>query len=185
MDLDKAIQKTVNVKKFKDKKPDWKDIIECINAARFTSMAGNNYTLKFILVDDKEKIQKITSATQQPFVSSAHYLVVICSDPKRTINMYENRGKIYFRQQAGAGIQNFLLKLEEYGLSTYWVRLFVDRIVKKELDIPEGIEVEGIFPIGYEFEKKRTRDAPIDLDRILYFNSYDNKKMNKIKKLSA
>ena len=185
MELNKAIQSRKSVRKFKDKKPDWRDIIECIDAVRYTPMAGNNFTLKFILVDDKEKIQKLADAAQQSFISQSNYIVVVCSDTSRMVNSHGKRGEIYCRQQAGAAIQNFLLKIEEVGLSTCWVGAFVDNIVKRILKIPETINVEAFFPIGYGFEKQRTRRLKIDLDRFLYFNEYKNKKMKKIKTLDV
>ena len=77
---------------------------------------------------------------------------------------------------AGAAIQNFLLKIEEAGLATCWIGHFVEEQVKDELKIPDDVTVEALFPIGYEFTKPR-RKSKIDLDRILYFNSYQNKKM--------
>ena len=58
-------------------------------------------------------------------------------------------------------------------------------MVKQALKIPDDINVEAMFPIGYEFEKPRTRKAKIDIDRILYFNKYGNKKMKKIKTLDV
>ncbi len=179
MQLDKTIQSRHSVRKFKSKKPDWRDIIECIDAARYAPIAGGIYSLKFILVDDKEKIQKIAKASQQDFIATAHYVVVACTNPTRTINSYGERGKRYCKQQAGAGIQNFLLKIEELGLSACWVGAFVDDQIKSILKIPADVDVEAIFPIGYEFEKKRTQKMKIEVDRILYFNEYKNKKMKK------
>ena len=55
MELNKAIKKRRSVRKFKDKKPNWRDILECIDSVRYAPMAGNNFTLKFILVDDKDR----------------------------------------------------------------------------------------------------------------------------------
>lgn len=179
MELDKAIQSRRSTRKFKDKKPDWRDIIECIDSARYAPMAGNNYTLKFILVDDEEKIIKITDACQQRHVGEAKYVLVVCSNPSRTTNAYEKKGEIFCRQQAGAAIQNVLLKIEEAGLATCWVGYFVEEQIKKELNIPKEVNIEAVLPIGYEYEKPRTRHAKIDLDRILYFNSYGIKKMKK------
>jgi len=176
MDLDKAIRLRKSVKKFSLKKPDWRDIIECIDSARYAPMAGNNYSLKFILVNDREKIQKLSEAAQQPFISKAFYVVVVCSNPYRTMNAYGERGKVYCRQQAGAAIQNFLLKIEEKGLSTCWVGHFADNLVKEILKIPDEIDVEAFFPVGYEFKSKK-RKRKIDLDDVLYFEKYGNKKM--------
>ncbi|MEX0920431.1 MAG: nitroreductase family protein [Candidatus Pacearchaeota archaeon] len=185
MNLDKAIQGRRSVRKFKDKKPDWREIIECIDAARFAPMAGGNYSLKFILIDDSKKINKIAESCQQDFITQAHYIVVACSNPSRTKNAYEEKGETYVRQQAGAAIQNFLLKITDSGLSTCWVGHFIEEQIKKELKIPEGINIEAILPIGFEYEKKKSRKAPIELDNILYFNEYKNTKMNRPKKLSV
>jgi nitroreductase len=177
MELDKAIKERHSVRKYTEKKPDWRKIIEAIDAARNVAMAGNSYTLKFIMVDDKEKIAKIAEAAQQDFMAKAKYVVVACSNPSRPVNEFGEAGNIWVRQQAGAAIQNFILKLVEEGLSTCWVGYFLEEKIKKELKIPTGINVEAVFPIGFEFEKPRTRRLKIELDRILYFNKYGDVKM--------
>ena len=179
MSLNKIIKSQKSVKNFSSEKPDWRAIIEAIDSARYAPMAGGNYTPKFILVDDTEKIQKLAVATQEDFVATAHYVVVVCSNPSRVINLYGKRGEIYSHQQAGAAIQNFLLKIEYLNLSTHWIRHFVDSQVRKILNIPLNINVEAILPVGYEYKKSRTIKSKIDLDQILYFNKYKNKKMKK------
>ncbi len=182
MDLDKALKGRHSVHRFKSKKPDWRDIIESIDSARFAPMAGGNYTLKFVLVNDSEKIKKIAVECQQDFVGTVHYVVVACSKFGRTINSYGKQGEVYARQQAGAAIENFLLKIQEFGLSTCWVGYFVEKNVKDILEIPEDVNVEAVFPIGFEFEKKHARESKIDLDNILYFNSYGKTKMGEAEK---
>lgn len=184
MDLDKAIHSRRSVKKFNSKKPDWRTIIECIESMRYAPMAGNNFTLKAILIDDESKIQKLADAAQQDFFKDAKYAVVICTNSGRTEIAYEERGKVYVRQQAGAGIQNFLLKLTEAGLSTCWVGHFVDEEVKAILGIPKDIHVEAIFPIGYAL-KKPDEKRLLELDQFLYFNKYKNRKMNKVPTVDA
>ena len=81
--------------------------------------------------------------------------------------------------------QNFLLKIEDVGLSTCWVGHFVESQIKRELKVPKEVNVEAVFPIGFEYEKKRARKAKIDLDRILYFNKYGQKEMKEPKKLDV
>lgn len=185
MELDKVIKERHSVRKFNSKKPDWRIIIECIDAARYAPMAGGNYSLKFVLIDDSEKIKNIAEACQQPFVGTAQYVVVACSTPSRTLNAYGKQGEVYLRQQAGAALQNFLLKIEESGLSTCWVGYFVESQIKRELKIPEEIQVEAVFPIGFEYEKKRTKKERINLDNILYFNSYGEKRMKPLKRMDV
>jgi len=158
MNIDKAIQNRHSVRRFTSKKPDWRDIIECIDSARYAPMAGNIFSLKFIVVSDKEKIQKLADAAQQHFIAQAHYVVVVCTNPSRTINSYEEQGKKFCRQQAGAAIQNFLLKIQEAKLATCWVGHFVEEQVKEALQIQEDINVEAIFPIGYELGKTQKQE---------------------------
>ena len=185
MELDEAIKNRRSVRKFKDKKPNWRDILDCIDSMRYNPMAGDNFTLKFILVDDKEKIEKLAKAAQQDFMSETKYVLIVCSDPARTVNAYEERGEIYCRQQAGAAIQTFLLKITEVGLATCWIGHFIDEQVKRELKIPEKINVEAMLPIGYEFKEPVTRRIKSNLDNALYFNIYKNKKMRKIRKIEG
>jgi nitroreductase len=183
MDLDTAIKSRRSVRHFTNKTPDWRDIIECIDSARYAPMAGKNFILKFILIDDPEKIIKISEYCQQDFIAEAQYVVVVCSDDSRIRNMFGERGKEFVKQESGAAIENFLLKIVEKGLSTCWVGHFVEDEIKHLLKIPEKSRVEALFPIGYEAKKPLLRNWRIELDRILFFNEYKNKKMKEIKKV--
>ena len=180
MELDKTIRSRKSVKKFSKKNPDWRKIIEAIDSARYSPMAGNIFSLRFILVSDKEKIQQLSKASEQEFVADAQYAVVVCSDPSRTLNAYEERSENYLKQQAGAGIQNFLLKLEDLGLAACWIGHFTDEKIKNILKIPKEINVEAFFPIGYESNIEKTKQKrKIELDRILHFEEYGKRRMGK------
>jgi len=185
MELDKAMQSRKSVKKFSKKKPDWRKIIEAIDSVRYSPMAGNLFSLKFILVSDKEKIQQLSKASEQEFVGDAQYVVVVCSNPSRTLNAYEERGENYLKQQAGTGIQNFLLKLEERGLSTCWTAIFVEDMIRRILKIPENVEIEAVFPIGIKSEEPKTRKMKVDLDTFIRFNDYKTTKINPPKKIDV
>lgn len=184
MNLDKAIAARHSVRRFKSRKPDWRKILEAIEAATKTPLAGNIPTVKFILVSDKEKIADLAQAATQDFIATASYVLVVCSDNKQIESSYNERGLRYSRQQAGAAIQNFLLKLTDLGLFTCWVGAFSDRTIKNALRIPDHIEVEAIFPIGYKMGKWKQRTKP-NLDSVLFFDIWKNKYMKPIKKPEA
>ena len=177
MELDKALEERHSVTKFKQKKPDWRKIMEAIEAARKVPLAGNIYSLKFILVDNKNKIKSIAEAAQQEFVNDAKYVVVACSDSEQLVRNYKERGEVYSRQQAGAAIENFLLKITELGLSTCWVGALHEDEIKKTLTVPDNIKVEAVFPIGYEMGKNKQKRKP-DLDDIVFSNKWKQKKMS-------
>lgn len=177
MDLDKAIQERKSVRKFSNRVPDWRDIIEAIDSCRYAPMSGNNYSLRFILTRDEDTIRKISEACQQSFLESAPYLVIVLNDPSRTTNLFGERAQRYLKQQAGAAIQNFLLTIQDYGLSSCWVGHFIDSLVKDALKIPEGVDVEAILPVGYESKDPSPKRRKIDLNRILFFDQYGERRM--------
>jgi len=186
MKLDSAIKKRKSVRDFKTKKPDWRPIVEAIDSMRYCPKAGNNFCLKAILISDEKKIERLAEASQQEFIKQAKYVVVVCGDVERMKNLYEKRGEKYLKQQAGAAIENFLLTIEDKGLSTCWIGHFVDEQIKHALGIPEKMEVEALFPIGYEKKKiGNNRSKEIDLSNFLYFDNYGKKKMNTPRKLDV
>jgi len=184
MDLDKAIKERHSVRRFKTKAPNWRDIIKALNLARLAPLAGNIPTIKFIVVTEDDKIQQLSEACQQDFVAQTKYVVVVCSLPEQCVRSYGERAKKYIKQQAGAAIENFLLKITDLGLATCWVGAFSDEQVKRILQIPDDVEVEALFPIGYELGKSKQRIKP-SLDTCLYFNTWKNKYMKAIKKPEA
>ena len=177
MELQDAMRNREPVKRYHHKAPDWRRIIRAIDATRFGPNAGNIFVMKFIIIDDPEKISKISDATTQSFVGTAKYLVVATSDDSKLVRNYGDIGVRYSSQQAGAAIQNFLLSLEEQGLVTAWVRYFHDDKIKRILGIPEKIIVEGVFPIGEPTKIKTRKERPMALENYLYFDKWGNKKM--------
>jgi len=176
MDLDKTIKKRHCVRKFKTKKPGWEKIAKALEAASKAPLAGNIPTVKFVVVFDKDKIEKLAQAATQSFIGAAQYVVVVCSDPTQCKRSYGERAERYCKQQAGAAIENFLLKITEMKLASCWVGAFSDTTVKDILRIPDHIEIEAILPVGYEMGKCTARKKP-NLDDCIFFNTWKNKFM--------
>jgi len=185
MELNKAIRERHSVRRFTSKKPSYEDIVEAVDAANLAPFAGNIPDVRFILVNEPDKIKKLAEASQQDFVAKVSYVVVVCSDPTQVIRSYGERGKIYSKQQAGASIENFLLKITDLGLGTCWVGAFVDNMVREILNIPENTDVEAILPIGYEMPKAGKQRKKANLDNVLFFNKWKNKYMKPWKKPEA
>lgn len=177
MQLKDAIKKRHSVRRYLDKAPDWRKVIQAIDAARYSPSAGNQFALKFILVSDATKITKLAEAAQQDFIAAAKYVVVAVSDDSKLVRSYSERGIRYASLQAGAAIENFLLALTEKGLVTTWVGHFYDQQVKDILEIPEKLSVEGLFPVGKETKIKTSERKKTELENVLYFDKWKNKKM--------
>lgn len=186
MELKDAIEGRKSVRKFSSKKPDWRSILEAIDSARYAPMAGGIFPLKFILIDDKKLIEEIAKWSEQEFINQAKYVVAVVSDPKRVSTPFPKKGEVFTHQETGAAIQNFLLGLEEFGLSTCWIGHFNEEKIKRILKITEDHTIEAIFPIGYSFEKPTNKKKERhDMYNFLYFNEWKNKRMRKIEKIEA
>ncbi len=177
MELDKVIAERHSVRNFKEnKKPPYTKIIKAIEAASLSPLAGNLPSVEYILVSDKDKILELAQAAQQDFIAKLSYVVVICTDKKQLEKSYYKRADKYANQQAGAVIENFLLKITDMGMSSCWVGAFADDMVKRILKIPDEIQVDALLPIGYEMPTSiKTKQRKPDFENSLYFDTYKNK----------
>ncbi len=173
MNLDKTIDSRRSVRDFKDKKVKWAHVLEAIDATRKGPFAGNNNTLKFLVVQNPKTKEKLADLSDQLWIADASIIIVVCSDDSTLEKIYFDRGERYARQQAGAAIQNFLLKITDLKLSSCWIGAYPDELVKQALKIPAHINIEAILPIGYaKFKTKAPKKA--SLERILFWETWFN-----------
>lgn len=179
MQLKEAIKTRRSAKRFSEKKPNWRKIIQSIDAGRFTPSAGNQYHLKFVFIQDKDRIKELSEAADQPFIGKASNMIAVVSDEKKLTRLYDKKGKEYGKQQTGAAIQNILLALTEFKMAACWVGWFNESKVKKILDIPSDLNVEALIPVGTKdkIDTKERRKA--ELEDLLFFEKWKNKFMDK------
>tara|TARA_Y100000310_G_C20570844_1_gene757931 strand:- start:328 stop:897 length:570 start_codon:yes stop_codon:yes gene_type:complete len=175
MELSKAISSRKSTRSFKKKAADWRIVLEAIDAANQAPSAGNYNHLKYILVQDKEKIKKIAKHSSQTWISESPIVVIVTSDDSHLENHYGERGRIYAKQQSGAAIQNLLLTLVDNGLSACWVGAFTDELIRNFLSIPAHIQIEAIIPIGHSADKSKKKKKK-ELEDTIYWETWDNQK---------
>ena len=186
MDFNKVIKTRASIKKYSDKNIKDDKIIDAIEAASLAPSPGNLSILKFIIIEDKESINKIAQAAQQPFIKSAPVVIAVCSDSANVERAYDIRTEKYVKQQAGAAIENFLLKITEMKLASCWIGAYSESIIKTALKIPENITVEAILPIAYKHKSDKTKQKPKpNLGNITYFETYGNKYQKKPRMIGA
>ncbi len=175
MEFDKVIESRKSVRSFRSKKARWEDVIEAVDVARKSPFAGNQNHMKFIIIEKQETIDRIAELSNQLWINESGILVVVCSDDTHLENMYGERGRVYSRQQSGAAIENFLLKIADMGLSACWVGAYQDELIKQLLKIPEHMQIEAIIPVGYE-KKKEERKEKKSLESVMFWEYWDNRK---------
>lgn len=171
MDLSKAFVERRSVREFKAKKVPWDYIIHIMDAALHAPKAGNLNNLKFVIVTDEDMKKRIAEHSNQPWIADADTILVVCSDETTLKASYDERGRLYAKQQAGAAIQNALLKITELGLASCWVGAYGDELIRNDLHIPQHIDVEALLPIGYEKASAKTKQSKKPaLENVMYWD---------------
>ncbi|NCN99173.1 hypothetical protein COU62_00765 [Candidatus Pacearchaeota archaeon CG10_big_fil_rev_8_21_14_0_10_35_219] len=171
MNFDKVIDSRRSIRSFKTKKVKYSKVLEAIDAARKAPTAGNTPTLVYIIIENPQLKDKIAELSDQHWIADAGIIVLVCSDDHALESIYFDRGKTYARQQAGAAIQNFLLKITDLSLSSCWVGSFSDKLIKQIVGIPNHIQLEAILPVGYAAEKPRFPKKG-SLEKSLYWEKW-------------
>ena len=175
MELDEAINSRQSIHSFKSKKVSWKEVLEAVHAALQGPAAGNKNHLSFLIVEDSNRINKLAEYANQSWICDAGIVIVVCSDDSDLEKIYGTRGRVYSRQQAGAAIQNFLLKITDMGLAACWVGSYSDELIKQSLDIPSHIQIEALIPVGYE-SGKSVKKKKKSLENSIFWENWDNRK---------
>lgn len=185
MNFDELLKQRRSIRDYSPKKVSFENITKICEASRFSPMAGNIYTIRLVIINNERKIKDIAEMCfEQNFVGKASCLIVVCSDLSSVVRSYDERGKIYARQQAGAAIENMLLKTAELKLATCWIGAFDEDAVKRILKIPENIQIEAILPIAYASKKTIEKKKP-DLKMIAFFEQWKQREQKPIKKVDA
>ncbi len=187
MELNNLLKKRRSIRKYSSKTVSFDKIAEICNSAMFAPCAANIFTTRIIILNEKNKINQISDAClNQDFLKDAPYLLIVCSDTSLLTKSYGNDAKNYLRQQAGAAIENMLLKATELNLASCWVGAFQEEEIKRILKIPEKIQVEAVLPIGNIYSKLIVPDKRRpDLKMITFFESWGEKERKKDKPIIA
>ena len=170
-----AINKRTSIRDFSNKPVKFDLILEAIDAANHAPFAGNINNLKFIIVEKKENKNYISEFSQQYWINEAQWIVLVCSEDKKLQNLYQDRGIIYSKQEAGAAIENMLLSLTDQGLASCWVGAFSEHEIKTKFKIPESWNIEAIISIGHAKVKLTKEKRKIDLENKIYWGKWDEK----------
>lgn len=182
MNLNKVIKTRASIRNYSNKSVKYDKIIDVIEAANLAPSPGNLGILKFLIIEDKEKTNKIAQACQQLFIKKAPVVIVVCSDSKKVDIMYDKRADKYIKQHAGAAIENFLLKITDMKLACCWIGAFSEITIKNILKIPDNIDVQAVLPIAYPHKTDKTKQkSKSNLGNIVFFEEYGNKYKKKPK----
>lgn len=176
MDIDEAIEGSVNVKRYWDDKIIIELIEEILDSGRYAVHAGNSINWKVIVVTDEDVRSKIaTCCMKQDWISKSPVVLVICSDPTTLKKLYGKKGEeVFGTHSALAAAENMRVTATSFGISSCWVNFFDEKSLRRALKIPDKIKPEVVLTLGYSDVKEREKDDLATLDKIVYFNRWGN-----------
>lgn len=171
--LKDLIKKRRSVRKYKDKKID-REVLE--NILMYASMGpsnGNSHPVEFIVVDDKEKIEKLSEMNSfaTMYLKEAPAIVIVMANTEICKTWVE---------EASIAASYLQLLCEEEGLSTCWInvkegntqdKISYEEYFKDEFGVKSPYRVQCLIPIGYKKMGTKNHEE-FDISSKVHYNEF-------------
>jgi nitroreductase len=175
MEFLNVIKNRRSIRKYKpDPVPD-EEIEYVLNAARLAPSWKNQQCWRYVVVKDKEKIEKIASARpkSQDWLREAPVMIVACADPD---DSGHREGKDYYLVDIGISFEHLLLAARDRGLGTCWIGGFDEKTVKDSIEAPDNIRIIAYTPLGYPNEEKTGISDRKTPQETIFYEKYGQKR---------
>jgi len=182
MNLDEAILKRRSVRKFTDEEVNDSDIKKILETASWAPSWANTQVWEFVVVRDKEKIEKVvnTFSEKNPAYNGAlksSALIVACAQKGisgnkggKEVTKFSN----WFMFDLGLACQNLCLKAHSLGLGTVIVSLMDHAQCQKIIELPENYEVVAVIPLGKPLVPDKNPPPRKELASFTHLNKFNN-----------
>lgn len=148
-----VMQNRRSIRRFKETKISQEMITQMLKSAMQAPSAKNQQPWEFIVVDDVNKLKKMSTASQGSWpLEQAPLAIVAIMKPS-------DKSPHYRDQDLSAATQNILLEAHQLGLGAVWIGCYPleerTSLIKEVLDIPSPYEPFSVLAIGHPNE---TRD---------------------------
>ena len=120
-----------------------------LEAVRIAPSGSNRQPWKFIVVRDEKLNQRLAAACRnQGFIAEAPVAIVACGYDI-DYNRGEYMGDMSMLVDISIAFTHLIIAARAEGLGTCWIGAFDNEEIKELLDIPEGVNVVAVTPLGY------------------------------------
>jgi nitroreductase len=163
-----------SIRKYSNERVSKKTIDLLIKAGLSAPSNVNKIPWEFVVVDDKEMLEKLAKATlYAKMTKDAPLAIVVCGNMERTLN---GEGKDFWIQECSAASENILLAAHSLGLGAVWTGVYPthDRIrnVSKATALPISIVPFSLIIIGYPENEEVPVKKELPSDRV-HYNGYE------------
>ena len=153
METIEAIKTRRSVRTFSDETIPEEQLIQILTCGMYAPSAGNQQPWQFILIQDKQVLQKIPDIHEHAqMMSMASAGILICIDS--SLEKHKNMAV----QDCSAATQNILLAAHALGIGSCWLGVYPREKrmteLRKMLRIPDSIIPFSLIALGIYSEKK-------------------------------
>ncbi len=168
MDCIEALKTRRSIREFTEEEPSLNTILKALDIARYAPSAKNTQPWRFIIVRDKNLIDKLSRihSGATPLKNAKTAVVVLAN---------KNESPTSYLIDASLAAVYFWLALHCIGLGAVWIQTLRNiNEINKILDIPEEYIPVAIFAIGYPREKPGPKPRR-PLKELVFINKYGNR----------
>ena len=155
MDVEQAIRQRRSIRRFQDKPVPDEVLVRFVEAGVWAPSGGNAQTWIFIVVNEKNRIEKI-KAISPGLLGDPAALVAVCQDKDLAYKKGGELGRDTLTvMDAAMASQNIALQAHAEGLGSCLVLSFHKRGIQRLLNLPEHIVPELLITLGYPAESPK------------------------------
>jgi nitroreductase len=143
-----------SVRKYQNKAVETEKLITLLEAGRIAPTAANQQPCVFLVLNDKEAIEKLTHACNP---HGAPLAIIVCADKNTAwIRPFDKASMVEVDSTIAA--DHIMMCAQDLGLSSCWITYFNPAIVRKDFNIPDNLVPVNILAIGYGDDKPQSSE---------------------------
>jgi nitroreductase len=123
-------------------------LLQVLECARRAPSACNRQPWRFVVVRDEARRRLLGTAYSRDWFWSAPAIVAVCVVPADAWTRPHD-GKNYAWVDGAIAMDHLTLAAADLGLGTCWIGAFDPEPVRHILNLPDGVEVVAMTPLGY------------------------------------
>lgn len=138
-------KKRYSARSYSDRKVEEEKLQKILEAAHVAPTAANRQPVRLLVVQSEEGLAKIGKGAK---LYGAPLAIIVCADHgKAWVRPYD--GKKTTDIDASILTDHMMLEATELGLGSVWICYFDPAVIRKEFQLPDGLEPVNILAVGY------------------------------------
>jgi len=169
----KLAKKRYSCRDYKPEPIEEEKLMTVLEAARVAPSACNLQPWRFIVIREKNNLEKVCSTYKREWIKTAPAIIIVCGDHEESWKRSDH--KDHCDIDVSIAIDHITLQAAELDLATCWVCNFDTMKCAELFELPSQLEPVALIPIGYPNDSKSAERHDNDrktIDKIISWENY-------------